>query len=72
MQGDSIEFDAYKDYVFKHLREGSTSWYAVEEEIEQMCWEICKPFYRLDDTSATEERAYQVIYTFHKMNIDEK
>ncbi len=67
-QTERVDFSTYKNYVFSHLKDHNTPLCKIEEEIEALCWEIAKPFYKLETHSCTEERTKQVGHLLAKNN----
>ena len=57
MQEATVDFPEYKAYVFDHLTDRMAPFYQIEEEIEKMCWNICKPFYKLEVIRCPENRS---------------
>ncbi len=55
-QGSTVSFNDYKQYVFDSLSDRMAPQSQIEEEIEKMCWAICKPFYRLEAIRCPEPK----------------
>lgn len=51
-----MDFPDYKAYVLDRLTDRMAPLYHIEEEVEKMCWDICKPFYRIEATKCPEPR----------------
>ena len=51
-----MDFKDYKAFVIDHLIDKMAPLYEIEEDIERMCWDICKQFYQLDVIRCPENR----------------
>ena len=64
---DDIDFDKYRDYVSKNLSQSATTFTLVEDAIETMCWERCKPIYNLKKLTITESDARKIWEVYNRL-----